>query len=108
MAELLRGNGDLQKMEPKGKNQGFTWDEIRTLLGDSVRLVPLDKNRVLLVQEEPSRQVINAKATALVSTRLLTRKPPADQASIICGDVLVVTFKELRLARILAQLGPVF
>lgn len=108
MADLLLGNGNMRKIEPRDKNQGFTWNEIRSLLGEFVRLVPLDEIRILLVQEYPSRQTINATATAMVATSLRTRRPPADQAPIICGRVLIARFTELRVAQILAHVGLVF
>jgi len=100
MAELLRGNGNLRKIEPKD-NQRFTWIEIRALLGDSVHLILLDKTNVLLVQEKSSRQA-NDKATALVRKYLFGRKAPADKIAMICGDALLARHGELRLEQILA------
>jgi len=110
MAKLLRANGDVLKMKPMNKNRGLTGLEIRALLGAAVHLLPLDRNRMMLMQGNTHEHTlsINQRAMQLLERSRHSRQAPAREIVIIRGDVLVARYEELRLEQILALVELAF
>ena len=104
MAALFRTSGIVVPVRPRNKKGGLSRQEVQTLPGRTVHLVPLDRDRIMLMQAIPSEpQVDNQNATALLHRAIHARKAPADEITGIRGDVLVTNYKELAMRQILAS-----
>lgn len=86
------------------KKSGLSGLEIRSLLGSAVHLVPLDRNRMMLMQGNTPEHtlLINQRAMELLERSRHSRQAPASEIAVIRGDVLVARSKELNLEQLFA------
>ena len=104
MANLFRANGDVRKIKAIDKKRGLSGLEIRHLLGAAVHLLPLDRNRMMLMQGNTpeNTMLINQRAMKLLKGSRRSRQAPASEIVIIRGEVLVARCEELNLKQVLA------
>jgi hypothetical protein len=109
MATFIRPNGVDNEVRPENKAEGFSAEEIRVLLQGTFQLLPLDLERLILMNAHASqsRSPENARATELFLRAVICRKPPASEIKVLRGDILVADYSELRLREVLASAMPI-
>jgi len=71
----------------------FTFKELQGFVGGSIEMIFLDKNSVMIVNEEGMGKLpLNANATRVYQDILAKRNPPGDAA--IFGDAVVCSNRE--------------
>lgn len=91
MAEIIKTNGEIQKVQPKNGTD-FQLDELQAIVGGLIQIVRLDDEEIMVVNEEGKFLCEwNGAATTLAK---MCRAIPAND--YISGNVLVCDTNQIK------------